>query len=403
MSAASDLRHMTSNPTLVSPRHSQHLRAHSPARSPTSIPSSPTSVHSSSSAIFERDIEPLSPPSPQTHTTLHASTNAHRIPRSKTTEQIEHSVPSVLDSAAAILASIENANDVSIITPASYSGSFAGSGFASPIGSLRSRSPSPTIGSLTAHGRNSLLLSIPQQQQQQAQAQQGLAVSPPGAPRSPPPLIQTTTNNAATPAPPAIVTPTSAYFSVADESETGSTVYSADESEAGADPSVNGTHPEVPQSPPPTTSAPLPPLPSPAYSSTSHPASPSSATSIHPSTNAASKRLSFISYADLLTSTPTSTLPLSSLTTAASASEPPPHLPGVTSPSPGTSLRGFAMSPTNTTMTMGGDVFGSPGRAGSTRGKRDSAVLGPGRILPLPSSRVYSGSRYMLILTGLEA
>ncbi|KDR77803.1 hypothetical protein GALMADRAFT_245905 [Galerina marginata CBS 339.88] len=37
------------------------------SRSPTSTPSSPTSIHSSSSAIFERDVEPLSPPSPPTH------------------------------------------------------------------------------------------------------------------------------------------------------------------------------------------------------------------------------------------------------------------------------------------------------------------------------------------------
>lgn len=36
-----------------------------------------------------------------------------------------------------------------------------------------------------------------------------------------------------------------------------------------------------------------------------------------------------MSYSDLLSSTPTSTLPLSSLTTSASTSEPPPHIPGV--------------------------------------------------------------------------
>ena len=54
--------------------------------------------HSSSSAIFERDIEPiptlsLAAPSP-THVV-----NPHRIPRGKATEAIETSVPSVLDSA----------------------------------------------------------------------------------------------------------------------------------------------------------------------------------------------------------------------------------------------------------------------------------------------------------------
>jgi len=45
-----------------------------------------------------------------------------------------------------------------------------------------------------------------------------------------------------------------------------------------------------------------------------------------PSPHAATKRLSFISYTDLLTSAPSSTLPLSSLTTSATVSDPPPHL-----------------------------------------------------------------------------
>ncbi|KAF5372362.1 hypothetical protein D9615_009250 [Tricholomella constricta] len=336
MSAATDLRHMTSNTTLASPRMSQLLRPHSPARSPTSIPSSPTSVHSSSSAIFERDIEPLSPPSPQHH-----STNAHRIPRSKATEQIEHSVPSVLDSAAAILASIQNTNDIAIVSPAP----FAGSGFASPIGSFRSRSPSPTIGSLTAHGRNSLLLSIPQQQQQ------GLMASPPTV-RCPP--IQTTQS------PPAIVTPTSAYFSVADGSDMGQPSESAQD--------------EIPATPPPAAPSSLPALSS-SPASTHIPSQPHSPLS---APNAASKRLSFISYADLLTSTPTSTLPLSSLTTAASTSEPPPHITGVSVAashpgSAGTSLRGFAMGPHD---AFGPTAANTGSQSGSPKAKRDSIALG---------------------------
>src|SRR5258706_8605412 len=58
--------------------------------------------HSSSSAIFDRAIEPvptlsLAAPSP-TH-----ATNPHRIPRVKATEGIETSVPSVLDSAVSAL------------------------------------------------------------------------------------------------------------------------------------------------------------------------------------------------------------------------------------------------------------------------------------------------------------
>lgn len=45
-----------------------------------------------------------------------------------------------------------------------------------------------------------------------------------------------------------------------------------------------------------------------------------------PSPHASTKRLSFLSYTDLLTSVPSSTLPLSSLTTSATVADPPPHL-----------------------------------------------------------------------------
>jgi hypothetical protein len=45
-----------------------------------------------------------------------------------------------------------------------------------------------------------------------------------------------------------------------------------------------------------------------------------------PSPHTATKRLSFISYTDLLASTPSSTLPLSTLTTSATIADPPPHL-----------------------------------------------------------------------------
>jgi hypothetical protein len=90
-------------------RASQHFRTTDMrlgSHSPNSIPSSPTSVHSSSSAIFERDIEPLIPPStPVTH---HHPLNPHRIPRSKATEQLENAVPTVIDSTAAILAGLED-------------------------------------------------------------------------------------------------------------------------------------------------------------------------------------------------------------------------------------------------------------------------------------------------------
>ncbi|KAF5313624.1 hypothetical protein D9611_010065 [Ephemerocybe angulata] len=253
-SATTDqLRHMSSS--LASPtqrphrRTSQHLRT-SDARlgSPSSIPSSPTSIHSSSSAIFERDIEPLLlPPSPPHPNRL---LDPHRIPRARATEQLESSVPSVLDSAAAALTLTDT--DVAVLAPLSPASLFDGraSGFASPL-SLRSRSPSPS-----PRRPDSMLLSSVQ------------------------PIARSVSG--------------------------GSQIAS-------------------PSSPP-----------SPSHGPT--------------------KRLSFMSYSDLLTSTPASTHTLSSLTTSASTIEPPPHIPSVSglnlassiasaSPSEAASLRGFSTSP----------------------------------------------------------
>lgn len=117
------------------------------------------------------------------------------------------------------------------------------------------------------------------------------------------PLVQT---NSPVQAPaPTISTPTSAYFSVHSEDSSPTTA----------------THHEHP----------LHALSSP--TSPSSAATPTTATSggglashAPPSPKNPSKRLSFISYTDLLTSTPASTLPLSSFT---QSHEPPPHLPSV--------------------------------------------------------------------------
>ncbi|KAJ7933950.1 hypothetical protein B0H13DRAFT_1952717, partial [Mycena leptocephala] len=140
-----DLRHMTSATVLAlgppdsNRRASQHLQIRKGSRSPSSIPSSPTSVHSSSSAIFERDIEPIhvSPSAPGT------KKDPHRTARSKNTESIDQSVPSVLDSAASILASMtaEDGDSIAVIAPAPLSSAglldqttvrSRSSGFASP-------------------------------------------------------------------------------------------------------------------------------------------------------------------------------------------------------------------------------------------------------------------------------
>ncbi|OSD07893.1 hypothetical protein PYCCODRAFT_1357874 [Trametes coccinea BRFM310] len=324
-----ELRHITSNTNLASPsrerrlsnRNSQHLRTHRlGSRSPASIPSSPTSVHSSSSAIFERDIEPISSPMP-------LCADPHHIPRAKFTEEIERAVPSVLDSAAAVLTSKDPDDDdldaISIVTPAPLEPAYH-SGFTSPISRLSSRSPSPTgVGN-----RRSLLFSnsLPGSPPKNAQG----SPARPTVQTSPSPQTVSIPQTTATP------TPTTTYFSVS------SSAASEAETSSNASSPTTATHTEHPlhslpsQSSQPqqltsiTVPAPFP----------SHP----------PSPKASNKRLSFISYADLLSSTPASTLPLSSLTSSAVVTEPPPHLPAVI----GLPQAQYAAS------SSGGSIHGNP-------------------------------------------
>ncbi|KAG1894656.1 uncharacterized protein F5891DRAFT_1194958 [Suillus fuscotomentosus] len=312
-----DLRRMASNSTLLTPQKdsirehrlsthtSQHLNTtRMGSRSPSSIPSSPTSAHSSSSAIFERDIEPMHPPSPPSHP------NPHRIARAKGTEQLEHSVPSVLDSAASILAASSPMEEdhISVLSPSRDRDRLTTSGFASPIGSLRSRSPSPS-------GRTSLLLSIP--------SQQG-PITPlnitPGVGAGSPQRLSIQTSPLAFPskqgtsgkasAAPSISTPASVYYSTLSSVEPSPTTTTAEHPSSALPPiaistlSPSSTYTSSPYIRPITIS---------------HPPSP---------THGPTKRLSFMSYADLLASTPASMVPLSSFTTCATP-EPPPHIPGV--------------------------------------------------------------------------
>ncbi|KAJ7028585.1 hypothetical protein C8F04DRAFT_1398907 [Mycena alexandri] len=291
-----DLRHMTSNHFLASGtidgnrRTSQHLQIRKGSKSPSSIPSSPTSVHSSSSAIFERDIEPIhtSPSAPN------AKKDPHRTARSKNTETLEQSVPSVLDSAASVLASMnsEDGDSIAVTAPAPLSSSglldqsavrSRSSGFASPIGSFRSRSPSP---SPRSGNRNSLLLNIPPAGVlgQQPSPHQHVATPTPNPPQYP--------------FPPGSSSPISAPQTARQfdpVTPTGENAFSGGRSVASQ----------------------------------------------------ASKRLSFVSYADLLASTPTATQPLSALTSPASS---PSHIPGV-SISTGTS----------TDPTTAGSAYGGSG------------------------------------------
>ncbi|CUA69883.1 hypothetical protein RSOLAG22IIIB_04139 [Rhizoctonia solani] len=94
-------------------------------RSPNSMPSSPTSVHSSSSAIFERDIE-------QPSFVSHTIKDPHHISRAMTHE-LDAAVPSVLSAAISAL-NVGSEDDVSVIAPAQLN---------KPRFS-HSRSPSPT-------------------------------------------------------------------------------------------------------------------------------------------------------------------------------------------------------------------------------------------------------------------
>ena len=255
--------------------------------------------HSSSSAIFERDIEPIASPLPLT-------SDPHHIPRAKFTEEIERAVPSVLDSAAAVLTSTNPDDDdldaISIVTPAPIDPGYQ-SGFTSPISRLSSRSPSPTGNRRSLLFSNSLPGSPPKPTQGTSPVRPTVQTSP--SPQG----LTSTLPSTVTP------TPTSAYFSAA-----SSTASEADSNSNTSSPTT-ATHTEHPlhnlgsqhHQPQQLTSITVPaPFPS-------HPPSPKNVT----------KRLSFISYADLLSSTPASAIPLSSLTSSAVVSEPPPHIPSV--------------------------------------------------------------------------
>ncbi|KAG8828249.1 hypothetical protein FRC19_008365 [Serendipita sp. 401] len=123
--------------------------------------------HSSSSAIFERDIESIGLPSlsvsSQNAPTIAASSthplrsssigtshstnaNPHRIPRSKTTEALELTVPSVLDSAVSALTSVDEAGaNITVLSPVpaqpSLGQSLSGSAMQSPTSQHSQPSP----------------------------------------------------------------------------------------------------------------------------------------------------------------------------------------------------------------------------------------------------------------------
>lgn len=309
---------------------------------------SPSYRHSSSSAIFERDIEPLVPPSPPHSYTLSPTSpayhppNPHRIPRAKGTEALEASVPSVLDSAAAILGSLAADPDaVAVVSPApavDFLGSPTGlglalggrtSGFASPIGSFRSRSPSPSP-------RAEALLAAATAQIVSATA----AIEIPGTSASPRPALRTV--------------------------DTGATLTAGTSRGASLSPSASPR-----------------PLPPPALS-----ASPSLAPS--PAQGGVAKRLSFMSYADLRAATPAATTSLAQLTSGA-GSEPPPHIPGVS----GLSANGGGSA-------WGGSERGAGSAAPSVRGMSIGSGLGLSVPPPVPVQHAHATGALALLDLGGE-
>ena len=351
------------------------------------------SRHSSSSAIFERDIEPINPPSPPSS----HPPNPHRIPRSKGTEQLEQSVPSVLDSAASVLTSSSPTEEdhIAVVTPARDRGRGFRSGFVSPIGSLRSRSPSPTSGRSPARHRSSLLLSVPGSSSPAAPIPLPLLSSSPTREPQGRLTIQTSPVAPSLPIAPSLPTGTATVTKKAGRSNssinTPTSMYYSTRSSAESSPSTT-----VEQLPPATASpaqpvallqtiqppvhAPLAISPSSTYTGSpfshplniSHPPSP---------THGISKRLSFMSYADLLASTPTSMVPLSSFTTCAS-SEPPPHLPSVTGFAHSHSNPGSIHGRDRDSIALLDDVGGEWEREGLGRGleeRLEALMIVPGR------------------------
>ncbi|KAG9105132.1 hypothetical protein FRC07_009588 [Ceratobasidium sp. 392] len=248
-------------------------------RSPNSIPSSPTSVHSSSSAIFERDIEQLASPHPGLMRDPHHTARAM-------THELDAAVPSVLSSAVNAL-NLGSEDDISVIAPAHVPKSRF----------VNSRSPSPTTRP-TLIDRQSTGPHLPG-----AFPGLGLSTSPTTS-ASPEPAL-----------------------------------------------SPNGA-PLSPSSPLSPTTPPLP---------TARPRPRKSNPQI--STDTAQNRLSFMSYHDLLASTPLASVPLSAITSGQDA---PGHLPGVVG------LHGHSNA------SVGGGLGANEGEGGDVGGEFDREGLGRG-------------------------
>lgn len=247
------------------------------------VESSPfqTCSHSGTSAIFERDIEPISVSPPSTHP------DPHRTARGHNSEALDQSVPSVLDAAIEALSgtntttlgvpSAPHPDDSEIAVIAPHPAFHSQSSSASPRST--SRSPSPCG---LKSNRASMLLNLPNLLPQ-----------------------STSPNLTAVSLPPA----TGPTFAIALSS---SEPMQIDKQSAPALTSANHSTPPSVSSSPGTATDHMPHTRTTPWDTLSS----SNASGHSPNMNASTKRLSFISYTDLLTSTPSSTLPLSSLTTS---------------------------------------------------------------------------------------
>ena len=302
----------------MAPVHNQHLHGHHLSRPP-----SPSSVHSSTSAIFERDIElpavaSLSINPQQTQTLAHKQSRLHLTHGSA----LDHTVPSVLDDAVQALA----ANDGSVQSLEIEAPTAAG------VPMARQASAGPLATSRT------------------------LSSGPPGpASRSPSPP-SAASSSIASPASPPTLSQLSTQISTGNISSGGPSPTSV--ASSGSLPPFFG---RPPIAKPPSSGAHVPtkadmPIPdevSDKYTVACHfnassraelglIIQSSHATSISPPTltptpsfqphltpSKDKRRISFISYNDLLLSVPTSVTPLEDITSGTLS---PDHLPGTVSP-----------------------------------------------------------------------
>ncbi|KAF8120905.1 hypothetical protein EV363DRAFT_1367189 [Boletus edulis] len=278
---------------------------------------------------------------------------------------------------------------IAVVTPARERDRDRGfrSGFASPIGSLRSRSPSPTSGKSPARHRSSLLLSVPGSSSPSAPIALPLLSSSPTKESQGRLTIQTvpavpslpvgtaTTVKKAGKSSTSINTPTSAYYSTLSSAESSPSTTVEPLPPPTASPVRTNLQPTQP-----TSQASLALSPSSTYTvspfiyplNLSHPPSP---------THAASKRLSFMSYSDLLASTPVSLVPLSSFTTCAS-SETPPHIPSVTGFAHSQSRPGSIHGKDRDSIALLDDIGGEWEREGLGKGleeRLEALMIVPGR------------------------